>query len=155
MRYSINLQRRRRRRRRGTAATELAVLLVPLCVVVGGAIDFGRFAYTYIAVQNSARAGAALGCVSPYNPTTDSTQFYQRWQATCQQAAIDEWSQSSGNGLDYTKVQATATWSQNPFAVPEITVTVTYHPFTTIIRWPMVPNSFDIQATCVLRMIRV
>src|SRR2546423_13511130 len=45
--------------RHAVAAVELAVLLPVLTTIVLGCVDFGRFAYNYIAVTNAARAGAA------------------------------------------------------------------------------------------------
>src|SRR5262249_30660371 len=48
----------RRHPRRGMAAVELAMCATVLTGIVLGATDFGRFAYTYIAVTNAARAGA-------------------------------------------------------------------------------------------------
>jgi Flp pilus assembly protein TadG len=47
------------RRRRGAAAAELAMILPLMLILVLGCVDFGRFAYSYIAVTNAARAGAA------------------------------------------------------------------------------------------------
>jgi Flp pilus assembly protein TadG len=44
-------------RRRGASATELAIILPLFITIVLSCVDFGRFAYTYIAVSNAARAG--------------------------------------------------------------------------------------------------
>ena len=45
-------------RRSGAVAVELALILPLLVLIVLGAVDFGRFANTYIAVTNACRAGA-------------------------------------------------------------------------------------------------
>src|SRR5437016_827122 len=91
---------RRKPGRSAVAALELVILLPVLATIVLGCVDFGRFAYNYIAVVNSARAGAAYGMMNNYttstlanwtgsngaNPTTGITQ-----------AARDEMAQQIGS----------------------------------------------------------
>src|SRR5438034_6510408 len=60
----------RRSGRPAVAAVELAILLPVLVLIVLGCIDFGRFAYNYIAVTNAARAGAAYGMMNNYTSST-------------------------------------------------------------------------------------
>ena len=47
--------------RRGHAAVEFALILPLLVTIIFACIDLGRFAHTYIAVTNAARAGAGFG----------------------------------------------------------------------------------------------
>src|SRR5262249_7700073 len=89
---------RPRRRRRAAAAAELALDLPPRLLL--GALDLGRFAYTYIAVTNAAGAGAFLGANTTYTSGT-----YTTWQAKVQQAAAAEMGSISG----FTEGNVTAT----------------------------------------------
>ena len=54
--------------RRGAAATELALLLVPLTILLLGTIDFCRVFYAYNTINNCARNGA-LWASDPYSNT--------------------------------------------------------------------------------------
>ena len=49
-----------RRHRRGVTAVEFALILPLLMTIVLGCVDYGRFAYDYIAVTNAARAGTSM-----------------------------------------------------------------------------------------------
>ncbi len=67
-------------RRRGAAATELAVLLPVLVLVLIGAIDFCRLFFHYTTITNAARNGA-LWASDPLAPN-------QSPYATVQDAAL-------------------------------------------------------------------
>ena len=71
MRTAKNPSTWARRHRRGAAAVELAMILPVLMTIVLGCVDFGRFAYNYIAVTNAARAGASYAIMNNYSPTTE------------------------------------------------------------------------------------
>ncbi len=58
------------RRRRGVAAVELALILPVVITIVLGCVDFGRFAYTYIAVTNAAHVGASFASLNPVTSIT-------------------------------------------------------------------------------------
>src|SRR5437773_2610791 len=88
--------------RPAVAAVELAVLLPVLATIVLACVDLGRFAYNYIAVINSARAGAAYGMMNNYTASTLAT-----WTGNnnvtptttgITQAARDELIQQVGSG---------------------------------------------------------
>ena len=137
----------RRRRRRGASAVEFAVILPVLMLLVLGAVDFGRFASTYIAVTNAARAAAAFGAMNPYSTVTQST-----WTAQVKQAAFDEMS-----GYDTSLLSVTTTPTSEADGLWRVSVVASY-PFKTVVSWPGIPTS-DGQAmilsrTVVVRAIR-
>src|SRR5438477_7923972 len=80
-----------RKSRRGAAAVEMVMVAPVLVTMVFGCIDFGRFAYNYIALNNAARAGAAYGVMNSYLPSQSST-----WQTSIQSAASTEMSLQNG-----------------------------------------------------------
>src|SRR5262245_51604636 len=77
MRRTCGTQVRGTRRRRGASATELAVILPLFITIVLGCVDFGRFAYTYIAVSNAARAAAAWEMMNPPGSMTSPSTGWQ------------------------------------------------------------------------------
>ncbi|MBI3466966.1 MAG: pilus assembly protein [Planctomycetes bacterium] len=133
--------------RRGGAAIEMAIILPLLVTLVLGAIDFGRFAHTHIAVTNAARAGAGYGIMNPFSTITRNT-----WDAQVRQAVIDELTPGF-NASNVTISVATATQSDGLWRV---SVTVTY-PFQTVVNWPLIPGykpPLNLRRTVVLRAIR-
>jgi hypothetical protein len=73
--------RDRRRRRRGAAAVELALILPVFLLLLLGCHDFGRFAYTFIAVTNAARAGAGAGVACQYpDPVAGAGAGLANWR---------------------------------------------------------------------------
>ena len=132
--------------RHAAAAVEMAVLLPVLMTIVLGAVDFGRYAYTYIAVTNGARAGAAYASMNPYSATTQAV-----WLTTLTQAVRDEMSQFDPNLI---QVVATRTFDGNTFW--RVRVDVTY-PFETIVSWPTLlgyPQTMNLQKSVEIRGIR-
>jgi Flp pilus assembly protein TadG len=78
-------------RPRAAAAVELALILPLFLLLVLGCIDFGRFAYTFIAVTNAARAGAGVGVMSQYpDPVAGTGQGLANWQRSVCNAVADE-----------------------------------------------------------------
>jgi Flp pilus assembly protein TadG len=136
-------------RRRGVAATELGLVLPLLMMIVLGAIDFGRFAYAYIAVTNAARAGAGFGILHPYTATSEST-----WRANVRSAAVDEL-RTVIDGSTFTDDDVTVTTSRviESDGLQRITVTVAF-PFQTLVPWPGIPNRVPLTRPIVMRVIR-
>jgi hypothetical protein len=65
MRKPINTQQRVRRflkKERGTQILELAIALPVMLMMLGAVGEFGRFFYTYSALDNAVRAGARHAC---------------------------------------------------------------------------------------------
>lgn len=130
------------------AATELALLLPTLLVLILGCVDFGRFAVVSIAVTNAARAGAGFGSANP--PTADTVST---WQQLVSQAAIDE---IGGLGAPLLSQQSPAILSPappSPLTDNKVHVTVKMQ-FNTLIPWPGVPSQTTITQVVVLPLIQ-
>lgn len=137
---------RQGRVRHGMAATELAVILPLLVTLVLGCVDFGRFAHSYLAVTNAARAGAGLGGMKPYTPAT-----YAAWQDQVRQAVVEE---MSGLGsFDASRLSVTVTGITEANGDQRVQVEVRY-PFQTIIDWPGIPADVTLRRVVVVPMIR-
>jgi Flp pilus assembly protein TadG len=133
-------------------------LILPLFVMlILGCVDFGRFAYTYIAVSNAARAGAAWVMMNPPdNMTTPSSG----WQSQVTQAVNDEMSQQPGFQSTSLTV-GTVTPTGEAGGTWRFTVTASY-PFQTMISWNFnwlgvhlgLPHSLTLSQSVTMRGIR-
>lgn len=143
-----------RRIRRGAAAAELAIILPLLVTIVLGCVDFGRFAYNYIALSNAVRAGAAWAMMNPPPSPMDSPPA--AWQTSIVTAVSNEMSLQPGfqpGSLEVDKVtpvsEGGGTW--------RFTVTATY-PFQTIVTWNVsgygIPHSMTLAQQVTMRFIR-
>lgn len=136
-----------RRNRRGAAAVEFAVILPVLITIVLACIDFGRFGYMYIAVTNSARAGAGYGSV---NKVTAGT--LPAWRTAIRTACTDEIKGATG----FVSNQLTI---PDPVVITEqgglkrVQVRVDYQ-FHMIMSWPGLPSPFPLSRTVEMRVIR-
>jgi Flp pilus assembly protein TadG len=116
------------------------ILLLPVLVLLAlGCLDFGRFAYSYIAVTNAARNGAGYASSHPYAD----------WASGVRAAVNDEMSALSG--FDDSKLDVPA-----PAIIPDgkdgrwrVGVTVEY-PFETLIPWPGIPQQLNLKRTVVM-----
>lgn len=119
-------------RRRAIVAMELAIILPTLIIFFLGAIDYGRFIETDLAVTNAVRVGSARGTESPFTPETRD-----RWEKAIREAVLDE---MSGLGrFDEEEMTLTITTTPNPDGTWAITTQVEY-PFHTVVNWPMIPE---------------
>jgi Flp pilus assembly protein TadG len=122
----------------------LALILPVLILIILGCIDLGRFAYSYIAITNGARAGAGFGSVNTYTAAT-----YPKWQARVKQAALDEMTDLDSSLLDVPDPRAvndsTTLWRA------EVTVRYT---FKTLISWPGIPSTVPMERTVAMRNVR-
>lgn len=150
------------RPRRGAAAVELAFVLFPLMLLVLGCIDFGRFAYTYIAVTNAARAGAGVAIMSDYPATSASKTDWQ--QGICTAVANE-----MGMNTTFTAVGASDpdayTNPQGLYikAVPVTTgetgglwraAVLARYSFQTLVNWRAIPHTVPLARLVVYRVIR-
>ena len=140
------------RQQRGVSATELALILPLFVTIVLGCVDFGRFAYTYIAVSNAARAGASWGMMNP-PIVADQTP----WENSVTQAAINEMSQQPGFQSSNLTVTVPPITTEAGTGTWRFTVTASY-PFQTIITWNVggygIPHSLNLQQQVTMRGIR-
>ena len=115
-------------RRHGAAATELALILPVLMMIILGCVDFGRFAYDLIAVTNAARAGAAYGIMNNDSPTTLAS-----WKSKVVATAKAEIAGQDGYlPADITVSVPDPTVDLN--GLRRVNVTVSYR-FRTIVNW--------------------
>jgi len=135
-----------RRGRRGATALEFAVILPVLMTLVLGCVDFGRFAHSYIVVTNAARVGASYATVNPYTPET-----YTLWQNSIQQAVTQEMMGLSEFDPQALTVQTTVIPGSGPNWSAQVEVT---YPFQTLIAWPGIPSSLNLNQTVLMQTIR-
>ena len=140
-------------RREGAASLEFAMVLPLLLLMMFGAIDFGRFAHSFIAVTNSSRAGAGFASI---HPTTNAS--LAGWQSDVRATVLAELSQTlQSTGLvanDVTiSVPAPTTVGNGAATRKSVTVTVTI-PFRSIVSWPLLPQNVTLTRTTVFRAIR-
>ncbi len=138
-------RRRRRHRRRGAAAVEFAIVLPLLMTIVLACVDFGRFAYAYIAVSNAARSGAGFASFHPYTPTTRAL-----WEEKTRETVRTE----MGAEFDASKVEVPPLEvSTDEDGLQRVRVEVSY-PFETLVAWPLLPNNLTLTRAVDMRFIR-
>ncbi len=139
-----------RRRRLGSATLELAIVLPLLLTTALLIVDYGRFAYTYIAVTNAARAGAYYGSFHPVGNKA-------AWDAAIRQAVEDELDLQNSNKFNAADlVMTTPVVFDEGAGMRRVTVDVRY-PFKTLINWPFLPGYNDdliLRRVVVMRGIR-
>ena len=149
MRSTASSFRHENRSRQAAAAFEFVIILPVLVTMVLGCIDFGRFAYYYIAVTNAARAGASYGMMNNYTSST-----YGTWVANVTQAAQDEIAQQKEPGKT---LSVTVSTSKESTGLRRVQVLASY-PFTTIVPWNWtglaIPSSVNLQRQVEMRLIR-
>jgi Flp pilus assembly protein TadG len=137
-----------RKKRRGAAALELALVLPILIVLALWCVDYGRYAYYSIGVQNAARAAAEYAIMNPY-----TTSGKAAWSSAVTQAARDEMTNQTG----YTSGSLTVTVQPVTFekttGLPVIQLTATYTGFTTA-NWPGIPQNPTLTSSIYIRGIR-
>ncbi len=132
--------------REGVAALEFAIVLPLLVTIMLGATDFGRFSHSTIAVANAARSGAGFASMNPWDVNNQTA-----WSAGIRQAVVDELSQSTAFDVADLNVAVIRTVETSGFK--RVSVQVTY-PFHMLINWPLLPATFNLSNTVVMRTIR-
>jgi Flp pilus assembly protein TadG len=133
--------------RRGASATEMALILPAIMLLVIGCVDLGRFAYHYIAVGNAARAGAGYGIMNNFNTSTQTT-----WTGKIQQAAIDEMTGQTSFQSNQLSVSVN---TADDLGNGDLRVQVSAsYPFSTIVTWPGIPRPMTLTRTVSMRHIR-
>jgi len=148
--------------RRGAAAGELAIIGPVLVTIVLGCLDFGQFAYNYIALCNAVRAGAAWAMLNPPSSMTDPPAS---WQTSIQNAVSNEMFQedyhktSKSTSLTVPAAGSSLTPVSNGDSPTtyRFTITATY-PFLTIVTWNVsgygIPHSMTLAQQVTMRFIR-
>src|SRR5438105_12002659 len=139
---------RGQRPRGAAAATELALVLPLLILLAVACVDFGRYAYYSIAVQNAARTAAEYAIMNPY-----PTDAPAPWTSAVNQAAVDEMANQTGYNPGTLSVSSSVTFDKTS-GLPYITVTTTYTGFSTVIDWPGIDHNPTLSAGLVVRGIR-
>ena len=155
MRYAEDSPPPGHRHRRGATAVEFALIRPPLVTIVLGCVDFGRFAYNYIAVTNAARAGASYAIMNNFSPSASS---FSAWKAAITEAARDEMKLQTGYSANNLVISELAvTKDPAPSNLRRVRVTASYR-FTTLVNWnwPLlrIPSSIDMTRQVEMRMIR-
>jgi Flp pilus assembly protein TadG len=136
-------RRRNRGGRRATSAVELALILPLLVTIVLGCVDFGRFAYTYIAVTNAARAGAGFASA---NPVTDVTR--DLWEQGVRQAVTNEMGDAF-QADQITVPSPVVTTDAEGLTLVRVEVSCS---FATLADWPLLPNHVVLTRAVEMRM---
>jgi hypothetical protein len=137
---------RRVRRRRGATAAELAICLPLLILLCLTSVDFGRFAYAYLALGNAGRVGAEVGATRSYSAAGAAD-----WQQAVEAAIREDF--STAGGLDPAQLVVAVDVARDSYGLDRITITTMY-PFTTVANWPAVPRPLDIERTVTFRRFR-
>lgn len=133
--------------RQGAAAMELAIAIPVVVTIVFGCVDFGRFAYTYIAVTNAARAGADFASTNPI-PSYGQTV----WNTKVREAVADE----LGTAFNSSEIEVPLPVTRvDPNGFKRVRVQVSY-PFHTVFHWPMIPDgSLKLTRAVEMRVVRL
>jgi Flp pilus assembly protein TadG len=150
MNNPVKSKLKRSNRRRGTSATEMALILPLFVTMVLGCVDFARFAYTYIAVSNACRAGAAWAML---NKPSNMASPTAAWQTSVTTAVSNEMSLQPGFQSSSLTVATVTPVLNTDGTTYRFTVTASY-PFTTLINWVGIPHSFTTTQQTTMRFIR-
>lgn len=135
----------RKDRRQGAVAVEFAIILPLLMTIVLACVDFGRFAHTYIAVTNAARAGAGFASFHPFTATTR-----QLWDDRTRETVETE----MGSAFDANKIDVPSpVVSVDADGFERVRVKVSY-PFATLAAWPFLPNDLILTRAVEMRFVR-
>jgi Flp pilus assembly protein TadG len=138
------------RDRRGSATVEFAVLLPILMTIALLCVDFGRFAHSFIAVTNAARAGAGEASLHPVTPASRPA-----WEAVIHDAVETELASNSWYDPAKLEIPSPQSIEESP-GVHRVVVEVRY-PFETVINWPFLPGYNEpviLKRVVVMRTIR-
>ncbi len=135
----------RRNQRPGAVAVEFAIILPLLMTIVLACVDFGRFAHTYIAVTNAARAGAGFASFHPYTVMTRPI-----WDERTRETVQTE----MGSAFDASKIDVPSpVVSIDANGFERVRVEVSY-PFATLAAWPFLPNDLILTRAVEMRFVR-
>jgi Flp pilus assembly protein TadG len=145
----LNCRNRRNcKARRGLAATELALMLLPLTFLLVASIDFGRLFYSYVTITNCARNGAI------YASSPSSVQAESPYATVTAAAQADASNLSPLPTVDTPQYSSTynGTYSSTkPSGDGYVQVTV-HGTFNTIANYPGIPSTMTLSRTVTMRL---
>jgi Flp pilus assembly protein TadG len=139
----------------------MAMILPVFITIALGCVDFGRFAYSYIAVSNAARAGAAYAMMRPPSSYASPPAA---WQTAIRNAVSNEMFEenyhATGNSTGLTVAAVTPVLNGDGTTY-RFTVTASY-PFTTVVTWSIsmfgtplgIPQSLTLSKSATMPFIR-
>jgi Flp pilus assembly protein TadG len=136
------------KKRSGAAALELALVLPILIVLALWCVDYGRYAYYSIGVQNAARAAAEYAIMHPYSASGKAA-----WTSAVTQAARDEMTNQTGYASGSLSVTVQPVTFEKSTGLPIIQLTATYTGFTTL-PYPGIPKDPTLTSSVYIRGIR-
>jgi Flp pilus assembly protein TadG len=132
--------------RRGAAAVEFALVLPLLIALCLTSIDFGRFAYAYIALENAARVGGEYAATHSYSSGNAGS-----WRQKVEASITEDFGTSGG--LDSSRLNTEIEVDSDDYGLQRITIDVRY-PFATVVQWPGIPRPLDLQRSITFRRFR-
>lgn len=141
-----NATRDTAKQRRGVAATEFAIVLPVLLLLVIACTDFGRMGHVYVAISNAARVGAEYGATHQF---TDHTR--DAWEDNIRAAVIEEIQQILD--FDEDNLQIDLATSTDSGGSTRVQVYAMYR-FETVVDWPGLPHELELQRSISMRQIR-
>jgi Flp pilus assembly protein TadG len=126
------------------------MVLPVLVTIVLSCLDFGQFAYNYIALSNAVRAGAAWAMM---NPPSSYTSPPPTWQASIVTTVGNEMSHQPGFQSGSLTVGTVTPVLNGDGTTYRFTVTATY-PFQTVISYVGIPHSLTLSRMVTMRFIR-
>jgi Flp pilus assembly protein TadG len=142
-------KRNNRKARRGIAATELAMLLVPLTFVLVAVVDFGRLFYSYVTITNCARNGAI------YASSSSTAQAQSPYGSVTAAAQADASNLSPLPTVDspvYSTTYNGTYGSTTPSGDGYVQVTV-HWTFNTLVNYPGIPRTMNLSRTVTMRLL--
>jgi|GEM_PF-2434837 Flp pilus assembly protein TadG len=130
----------------GASATELAILLPVVVVFTVGAVDLGRGAHLYQAVNNASRTGAQFAATQPVWEDSKE-ELAEETRAT----VLRELTQFHGYKANECSVNVDFV-RRNDYS-HDVTVT-TEHKFHTTLTWPFIGNPTPIRSQVTMRRFR-
>jgi Flp pilus assembly protein TadG len=129
---------------------EMAILLPTLLVIMLGAIDFGRFAYYYIATSNAAGVAVRFGSMHPYTAASAA-----QWTTEVMDAARDDMQGVVGYDASKLTIQQPTVTSESVsyYQLERVNIQLTYQ-FVTIVPWPGIPANLTIVRRASSRIVR-
>jgi Flp pilus assembly protein TadG len=137
---------RRQLQRWGVAATELAITLPLLILFSLATVDFGRFAYVAIELDNAIRVGAERGATRSFTSFTR-----QRWEDDLTVRINEELADLKTGWLKNLQVSVTTSSTSQNLARIKVAADAEFAP---LINWPFVASVLGLHREISIRQFR-